>query len=115
MQMPNASDEDKQRFRDLVEPFSSEVRAIEVRPMFGQLGALVNGNLFAGLYGDEIGVKLNETDLQELDAAGGGPFPPARPMREYRALPQSAAAEDWLARRRVRQHAAAEAGEGGQG
>lgn len=99
MQMPKASDADKQRFRELIEPMHSEVYAVDVKPMFGQLAAFVNGNMFAGLYGDAIGVKLNETDAQELAAIGGGPFgPPERPMGGYVTIPASADAEHWIAR-----------------
>ena len=36
------------------------IPGVEVKPMFGQLGAFVNGNMFAGLFGSSIGVKLDE-------------------------------------------------------
>src|SRR4051794_27389479 len=99
MQMPKASDEHKQRFRDLIERHHSEVYVIDVKPMFGQLGAFVNGNMFAGLFGGAIGVKLNEDDRASLAAAGGGPFgPPERPMSGYLTIPESAQDEDWIAR-----------------
>ena len=32
--------------------------------MFGNLGAFVNGNMFMGLFGSQVGVKLAETDQQ---------------------------------------------------
>ncbi|KGN29938.1 hypothetical protein N798_12130 [Knoellia flava TL1] len=28
--------------------------------MFGSVGAFVNGNMFAGLFGDSLGVKLDD-------------------------------------------------------
>ena len=56
MKMPKHSDEDKARFRDLV----PEAPGVEVKPMFGSVGAFVNGNMFAGLFGTDIGVKLDE-------------------------------------------------------
>ena len=53
--------------------------------MFGSLGAFVNGNMFAGLFGPNIGVKLDAEGLEELGAVeGSGPFGPAeRPMGGY--------------------------------
>ena len=59
--------------------------------MFGNLGAFVNGNMFAGLFGDDLGVRLIEdASLSALrSVAGTGPFGPAeRPMGGYLALPR---------------------------
>jgi TfoX/Sxy family transcriptional regulator of competence genes len=86
--MPKATDEDKDRFQRLV----PDDPAVEVKPMFGNVGALVNGNMFMGLFGSSVGIKLSEEDEARLLAEpGAGPFGPAgRPMRGYVALP-----EDW--------------------
>ena len=46
--------EAKEHFRSLV----PEGEGVEVKPLFGSLGAWVNGNMFAGLFGTSIGVKL---------------------------------------------------------
>jgi TfoX/Sxy family transcriptional regulator of competence genes len=96
--MPKPTDQDKDRFRALV-PADPRV---EVKPMFGNLGAFVNGNMFAGLFGADVGVKLADADRDELTAAGGGPFGPAeRPMAGYVTLPasgQEAADRAWVAR-----------------
>lgn len=86
MDIPRPSDADKQRFRALV----SDVRGVEVKPMFGNLGAFVNGNMFAGLFGSAVGVRLvSEASRAELAAVDGvGPFGPVdRPMGGYLALP----------------------------
>lgn len=85
MKMPKHSDEDKAHFRDLVTPGPG----VEVKPMFGSLGAFVNGNMFAGLFGEDVGVKLDPAGLDELGALpGSGPFGPAeRPMGGYLSLP----------------------------
>ena len=85
MQMPKPSDADKQRFHQLV-PTDPRV---ETKPMFGNLGAFVNGNMFMGLFGADIGVKLPDDARQELLAVdGAGPFGPAeRPMGGYVTLP----------------------------
>lgn len=101
MQMPKASDDDKQRFRDLIAPLAAQSDAVEVKPMFGQLGAFVNGNMFMGLFGAQVGLKLDEGDRATLMAEGGGPFGPAeRPMGGYVTLPEGwtpAQAEAWVA------------------
>src|SRR5919106_542209 len=85
MQMPKPSDADKQRFHGLV-PADPRV---ETKPMFGNLGAFVNGNMFMGLFGADIGVKLPDDARRELLAVdGAGPFGPAeRPMGGYVTLP----------------------------
>ncbi len=85
MQIPKPTDEDKAVFDALV-PHRPDV---VVKPMFGNLGAYVNGNMFMGLFGSMIGVKLSETDREALLAVDGtGPFGPAeRPMGGYVSLP----------------------------
>jgi len=84
MEIPRPSDSDKALFRALAEALPG----VEVKPMFGNLGAFVNGNMFMGLFGADIGVKLADVEQQALRAAGGGPFGPAeRPMSGYVALP----------------------------
>jgi TfoX/Sxy family transcriptional regulator of competence genes len=59
--------------------------------MFGNLGAFVHGNMFAGLFGPDVGVRLDDTAHAELAAIdGSGPFgPEERPMRGYLSLPQA--------------------------
>lgn len=92
MEMPRPSDEDKQRFKDLV----PDVPGVEIRPMFGNLGAFVNGNMFMGLFGAAIGLKLPDEERDKLLAVpGSGPFGPAdRPMGGYATLPA-----DWTPRK----------------
>jgi TfoX/Sxy family transcriptional regulator of competence genes len=96
MQVPRPTEADKERFRDLV----PNDRNIEIKPMFGNLGAFVNGNMFMGLFGPDIGVKLNRSDENRVREAGGGSFgPPARPMGGYVSLPDSATPaqlDDWI-------------------
>lgn len=87
MEMPKASDADKSRFRAVM-PHLPEV---VVKPMFGNLGAFVNGNMLAGLFGPTIGVKLSETDKETLESTERTvPFGPAeRPMGGYTGLPET--------------------------
>jgi TfoX/Sxy family transcriptional regulator of competence genes len=85
MEIPKPTDSDKEFFRSVL----PEGPEIEVKPMFGNLGAFVHGNMFAGLFGQAIGVRLAESDHAELAAVdGAGPFGPAqRPMGGYLSLP----------------------------
>ncbi|QDW31325.1 TfoX/Sxy family protein [Arthrobacter sp. KBS0702] len=86
MEMPKASDADKARFRAVV----PETPEVVIKPMFGNLGAFVNGNMFAGLFGPTIGVKLSEADKATLERTERTvPFGPAeRPMGGYTGLPE---------------------------
>ena len=55
------------------------------------LGAFVNGNMFMGLFGPDIGVKLPAGQARQVIESGGGPFGPAeRPMTGYVSLPPDA-------------------------
>lgn len=102
MQIPKPSESDKALFRSVI----PDVPGVEVKPMFGNLGAFVNGNMFAGLFGSAIGIRvLDEATRDELEATPGtAPFGPIeRPMGEYLALPASWSSEPalisgWVAR-----------------
>jgi TfoX/Sxy family transcriptional regulator of competence genes len=95
VQVPKASEAGKELFRSVL-PVDPRV---EVKPMFGNIGAFVNGNMFAGLFGSDIGVRLSPADLAELAAAGGGPFGPVeRPMRGYLTVPQGETQAAWVGR-----------------
>jgi TfoX/Sxy family transcriptional regulator of competence genes len=64
---------------------------VEQRKMFGYPAAFVNGNMFAGLHGPSLVLRLPKDDLQELVAAGGAQFEPmpGRPMTGYAIAPES--------------------------
>jgi TfoX/Sxy family transcriptional regulator of competence genes len=100
MQIPKPTEADKDRFRSLV-PADPRV---EVKPMFGNLGAFVNGNMFMGLFGADIGLRLAPDDAEALRAVeGAGPFGPSeRPMRGYVSLPPALVGtgdgEGWVVR-----------------
>jgi hypothetical protein len=85
MQVPKPTDADKARFRTLV----PDDPGVEVKPMFGNLGGFVNGNMFMGLFGPLVGVKLAPADLEALRAIeGAAPYgPPERPMAGWLSLP----------------------------
>ena len=86
MEMPKATEADKEHFRAVV-PDHPEV---VIKPMFGNLGAFVNGNMFAGLFGATIGIKLSDEDREALESGERTvPFGPAeRPMGGYTGLPE---------------------------
>jgi TfoX/Sxy family transcriptional regulator of competence genes len=100
MQIPKPTAGDMDRFRSIV----PDDPRVAVKPMFGNLGAFVNGNMFMGLFGADIGVKLSREDSEALRAVdGAGPFGPAeRPMSGYVTLPPSvigtADGDRWIAR-----------------
>ena len=86
MQMPKPTDTDKARFRDLV----PDDPRIEVKPMFGNLGAFVNGNMFMGLFGagHRAQARRRPTPMSSEVVEGAGPFGPAeRPMGGYVTIP----------------------------
>lgn len=86
MSMPRPSDESKALFAS-VTPIDPRVT---VKPMFGSLAGFIKGNMFTGLYGETIFVRLPEEQRQELLQAGGAEFSPmpGRPMKEYVAVPE---------------------------
>src|SRR6516162_9669336 len=103
MEIPKPTEDDKQFFRSVL-PADPEV---EVKPMFGNLGAFVHGNMFAGLFGSAVGVRLAEPDASELQAVeGSGPFgPEGHAMAGYISLPSAwredaSLASSWVDRAR---------------
>lgn len=100
MEVPRPSEDDKAFFRSLLPEEE------EAKPMFGNLGAFVNGNMYAGLFGSAVGVKLAGPDAGELAAIeGSGPYGPAeRPMGGYLSLPPDMdkdQAAQWVGRARA--------------
>ena len=78
---------------------------VAVRPMFGNLSAFVNGNMFMGVFGPDLFLRLPKEDRDAIAAKGGGPFEPmpGRPMRDYVLLPagwrgQPGLVREWVAR-----------------
>ncbi len=63
-----------------------EDTAVERRKMFGYPCAFVNGNMFAGLFGHQMFVRLREDDrVTMIENKGAKPFEPmpGRVMKEY--------------------------------
>ncbi len=87
MKMPKPGEESEAFFRSVV----PEAPDVALRPMFGNLAAFVNGNLFTGLFGDGLFVRVAAGDAAKLQRAGGEPFEPmpGRPMTGYTMLPDA--------------------------
>jgi TfoX/Sxy family transcriptional regulator of competence genes len=86
MKMPRAGPEAVARFQILLPTGSG----ITVRTMFGQPAAFVTGNMFLGVFGDAVFLRLSEEDRAAgLLLEGSRLFEPmpGRPMREYVVLP----------------------------
>ena len=74
--------------------------------MFGNLSAFVNGNMYAGVFGEDLFVRLSKDDSAELmKVKGSGPFEPikGRPMTGYTVVPKAwkgdaAKAKPWVAK-----------------
>ncbi len=65
---------------------------ITIRPMFGNISAFVNGNMFAGLFGDDLFVRLSDESRKELlEEKGASLLEPmkGKPMKEYVVLPNA--------------------------
>ena len=99
--LPKPTQETKDFFASIV----PDHPAVAIKPMFGQLSAFVNGNMFMGIFGEDVLVRLPEADRETVIAAGGSVFEPmaGRPMREYVVLPEAwrddvPRIEEWAAR-----------------
>ena len=40
--------------------------AITIKPMFGQMSAFVNGNMFCGIFGEELMVRLPDEEIAKV-------------------------------------------------
>jgi TfoX/Sxy family transcriptional regulator of competence genes len=82
--MPKPTEEAKAAFPTLV----PDDPAVVIRPMFGNSAAFVNGNMFAGLFGEDLFVRLPEDELKQALQEGGREFAPmpGRPMKGYVVL-----------------------------
>ena len=72
MKMPRPSEVAKGAFSKLV----PDEPAVTLKPMFGQLSAFVNGNMFCGLFGDDLVVRLPDAEIAKVKQQGGRDFEP---------------------------------------
>lgn len=98
--MPKPSEQAKAAFTKLVpaEP------AVTMRPMFGNLAAFVNGNMFAGLFGEDLFVRLPDAESAPIRKVGGRDFEPmpGHAMKGYVTVPSTwrakpGATQVWIA------------------
>jgi TfoX/Sxy family transcriptional regulator of competence genes len=85
MSMPKPSEQAKSAFQKLVPPDP----AVTTRPMFGNLSGFVNGNMFCGLFGEDLFVRVSDEDQAKIRKQGGRPFEPmpGRAMTGYVVVP----------------------------
>ena len=83
--MPKPSEQAKAAFAKVV----PDGPAVTLRPMFGNMAAFVNGNMFAGLFGEDLFVRLPDDQSAGIRKLGGRDFEPmpGRAMRGYVVVP----------------------------
>jgi TfoX/Sxy family transcriptional regulator of competence genes len=59
----------------------------EKRPMFGYPAYFINKNMFAGLFGDKVFLRLSPDQAASLKLPNLQPMP-GRPMKDYYELPE---------------------------
>ncbi len=72
MHMPRPSDDAKAAFARVV----PDEPAITIKPMFGQMSAFVNGNMFCGIFGEDFFVRLPEEEIAKVKKQRGRDFEP---------------------------------------
>src|SRR5712692_11382564 len=97
--MPKPSEHAKAAFSKLV----PDEPAVATRPMFGNLAAFVNGNMFSGLFGEDLFVRLPEAESAQVKKQGGRDFEPmpGRAMKGYVMVPVAWRKQPDIARRWV--------------
>ena len=85
--MPKPSQEAKAAFSKLV----PDEPAVTLKPMFGNLSAFVNGNMFCGLFGEDLFVRLPDDESAAVRKQGGRNFEPmaGHAMKGYVVVPAS--------------------------
>jgi TfoX/Sxy family transcriptional regulator of competence genes len=95
MKMPKPSEESKAALARIV----PDEPSVTLKPMFGQLSAFVNGNMFAGIFGDDLILRLPDEEIAKVKKQGGRDFEPMAGHRmggfvvfagEWRAKPPTA-------------------------
>jgi TfoX/Sxy family transcriptional regulator of competence genes len=87
LDLPRPSEAAKRFFKTVVPTGST----VTVRPMFGNDAAFTNGNMFMGLFGEDLFVHLPQTEgLELLNNKGARHFEPmkGRPMKGYFVVPR---------------------------
>ena len=85
MKLPKSSERVEQIFDKIV----SGMDGIQLRKTFGYPSAYVNGNMFAGVHGEQIVMKVTDAVREELLASGKAKIfspMPGRTMKQYAAF-----------------------------
>ncbi|OLE70740.1 hypothetical protein AUF78_05325 [archaeon 13_1_20CM_2_51_12] len=88
MKIPHPEKESMDFFQSLV----PEDTRVTVRPMFGNISAFVNGNMFFGLFGNDLFLRLSDEDRKGLlRNKGASVLEPmkGRPMKDYVVVPKA--------------------------
>ena len=72
MKMPKPSEAAKAALSRVV----PDEPAVTIKPMFGQMSAFVNGNMFIGIWGDELVLRLPDDEIARVKKQGGRDFEP---------------------------------------
>jgi len=86
LKIPRPDKESMALFRSLV----PEDDRVTVRPMFGNISAFVNGNMFFGIFGDDSFLRLSEEDrIELLKNKGASMLEPmkGKPIKDYVVVP----------------------------
>jgi TfoX/Sxy family transcriptional regulator of competence genes len=83
--MPKPSEQAKAAFSKLV----PDEPAVTLKPMFGNLSAFLNGNMFCGLFGEDLFVRLPDPEIAAVKKSGGRDFEPmaGHAMKGYVVVP----------------------------
>jgi TfoX/Sxy family transcriptional regulator of competence genes len=76
---------------DLFRSLVPEDDRVTIRPMFGNISAFVNGNMFFGIFGNDLFVRLSiEDQVEILKNKGASMLEPmkGRPMKDYIVMPK---------------------------
>jgi len=88
VKIPRPEPESVKLFKSLV----PDNPRVTVRPMFGNISAFVNGNMFFGLFGNDLFVRLSPQDQAMLRSENGAsnlePMK-GKPMKDYVVMPRS--------------------------
>lgn len=72
MKMPKPDEASKAAFAKVV----PDEPGITLKPMFGQMSGFVNGNMFVGIFGDELILRLPGDEIEKVKKSGGRDFEP---------------------------------------
>lgn len=99
--MPKSGEKATAAFKSLLPKDPS----VTSRPMFGNIASFVNGNMFAGLFGEDLFVRLSDEEQARVLKEGGKAFEPmpGRAMKGYVCVASTwqrdpAKARAWMAR-----------------